>query len=157
MICACIAAHARRRACATPKSWMPRSPARPTEWRQVIACCAGSAWMPVRIRLLKLGSYCRGILSCRRHFAVSAAWCCRIRRFCFGAMLRVAIVRRAAKGSAALLRSAMWLGAWRGVLIGQNVLGNLMPASLSRAFNHVVEAATIADAKLAVGAVRRRA
>ncbi len=40
---------------------------------QVIACCAGNAWMHVRIRPLKLGSRRRDILSCRGCHAIHAA------------------------------------------------------------------------------------
>ena len=77
--------------------------------------------MPVRIRPLKLGSRCRDILSCRRHFAVSAAWCCRIRRL----LWHYATGRHRSKDCEGIAkRDVVRRVAWRS-LIGQNVLGNL--------------------------------
>ena len=94
--------------------------------------------MPVRIRPLKLGSRCRSVLSCRKHFAVSAARRCRIRRYATGRHRSKG--REGIRGPSAkcdVVRRVVWRS-----LIGQNVLGNLMPALFPRAFNHVVEAAT---------------
>ena len=73
MICACIAAHARRRVCVIPKFLTMSFRARQAVLSQVIACCAGNAWMHVRIRPLKLGSRRRDILSCRGCHAIHAA------------------------------------------------------------------------------------
>ena len=70
----CVHCGACQAAClAIPKFLTMSFRARQAVLSQVITCCAGNAWMHVRIRPLKLDSRRRDILSCRRYLAIHDA------------------------------------------------------------------------------------